>query len=750
MENSLLNRILQIKEFVLPNLSQLPQLNTSLKENPGFWNLTGGLGDEYPLISPYLTCNDKQEITTLEDNEIFQIAERLKNQAASDQNRKLMYKAALCYALVGVFGSTVETKRKCFEALNDLFKVDGLLADQPLQIICSNRTKPMPFDSTDLDFYKIVWSWTLVGKDKVEEYEKQRQDHILNGDTPPKIVQAFSLLGLVDSNTLDEKAIREACSQCKNQIIAIASLQGEQIPNNPLIKNFDAAVATLVDYLKLEQFNYEERIEPLKTSVTEKVKESISDQSAHLDICEKINKLTEELSHIAQLIKTNDSYLKPEIIEQHVGKKDPSDARFSAEIDTQKTADEFLSLIMVKILKIKKDGQELYNRIQNLERLTETDVNTLTACSSDIDSILNFLTKAKVYDFVKKYFSDPKVEADLNSLQLQLDQIKNKYGLDIKNRAAAIIALSKKLSAEPTNTSDSNLLKQLIEKQENQAEIAKSLLWLNALDSYASQLILQTHKTVTAQLQQSLTNYQTLVTQSLTELTKQYQEQLLSKITALKGKYQHCKTAIAEVETKINTLNYDLVANLKTIEASIPDPQEYQAIQALLPPKEQQNLWDNTEIRTTLAELEQLKADTDARYNKCHRSSPSIVIDAETFNDLLRIIATEKAAYEGQRWKHHADRHESLSRLNTEIETLTADTSISAKERTTALLKKIHAEELQTAQSHERIGFFGKYRYCRLQKMYLKILHDFKQFDTFEFRNDNDDNERHSKRCLGA
>lgn len=71
--------------------------------------------------------------------------------------------------------------------------------------------------------------------------------------------------------------------------------------------------------------------------------------------------------------------------------------------------------------------------------------------------------------------------------------------------------------------------------------------------------------------------------------------------------------------------------------------------------------------------------------------------------------------------KHHQDRQDSLARLTQKIEALDGQEGTNEK-RFAALYLAVQQEEIVTAQSHLKVGFFGSWRPCRLQTVYAEIL----------------------------
>lgn len=69
---------------------------------------------------------------------------------------------------------------------------------------------------------------------------------------------------------------------------------------------------------------------------------------------------------------------------------------------------------------------------------------------------------------------------------------------------------------------------------------------------------------------------------------------------------------------------------------------------------------------------------------------------------------------------HHRERHASLARLGQKIIDLDGHTS---DDRFEQLLAAIRQEEQFTKASHKKVGFFGDWRPCQLEKMYKDVIH---------------------------
>ena len=139
----------------------------------------------------------------------------------------------------------------------------------------------------------------------------------------------------------------------------------------------------------------------------------------------------------------------------------------------------------------------------------------------------------------------------------------------------------------------------------------------------------------------------------------------------------------------------------------------------------------STTIRQQLVQLKNYSQSLNEMLIAVRKTMNEQALGRIKFNTLRERIHQETTGYRAL-GAHHQDRMDSLDRLAARIEELCTNNELPASERYSKLLEQIHLEETSTAASQKRIGFFGSYRTCRLQKIYLKIINEFAWDDPYK------------------
>ena len=157
---------------------------------------------------------------------------------------------------------------------------------------------------------------------------------------------------------------------------------------------------------------------------------------------------------------------------------------------------------------------------------------------------------------------------------------------------------------------------------------------------------------------------------------------------------------------------------------------EVENLLSTLPAHTEEVAYLNQSVMQQVTQLTQTQVQFKATCSYVRTKADEAVLNTWKYTTLKRRVQKERMLYDAQ-GDHHQDRKDSLDRLLSKIATLDKNNKISPKDRFIQLLKDIHLEEMATAKSHEKIGFFGKWRPCRLQKMYLKIINEFATDDPY-------------------
>ena len=226
---------------------------------------------------------------------------------------------------------------------------------------------------------------------------------------------------------------------------------------------------------------------------------------------------------------------------------------------------------------------------------------------------------------------------------------------------------------------------------------------------------------------QQLETIQTKLSNSLARLQAQIKMTIERQYSSLSLRYTEVQTVFNELLSHKNQFKFadwetNVTATLQRQETLIA---EYQN---LIPQLLAIPYLESSFIAPIRQQLNKNKLNLEQQNStiKVVNTERNLVIGQYT--TLRSRIFNDKKRYESI-GEHHLDRLNSLERLVLQIDSLDISDNFTIKERIEKLLVQVHLEEMSTANSHRRLGFFTSLRLCRLQKIYLQILSDFSKLD---------------------
>ncbi|MFA6303112.1 MAG: hypothetical protein WC627_08285 [Legionella sp.] len=294
-------------------------------------------------------------------------------------------------------------------------------------------------------------------------------------------------------------------------------------------------------------------------------------------------------------------------------------------------------------------------------------------------------------------------------------------GLDEEFRAKAMRSIlgttyNKNL---PTTHLLNSHLKRKMQSDQNLLEILT--LILEGMKNSEIPIRVTAKELVPAPVMMSFDNLENSLNEKRIELKLQIDNEIQNSLNAVSKSYEEAMKLIENINKNQNLLDFDIGKNFEELQSKV---QEFEDLFKKLPVNSIHSNVVDAKFKKMLSELNINKTEFTKHYTQIKSLVKETQSAASTYKQLKERIKERIKAYTDQ-GGHHADRGKSTDRLFDQIDIINAANGLSIKQRISALLKQIQVEEIKTAQSHQRIGFFGKWRPCRLQKLYMGIIQEF-------------------------
>lgn len=755
MAKTLIHTILQKVTEGNTALDQFTDLNALLKLNPGVFTHDGGLGDEYEDILPHLTFNGDNHIEAIKEDPIIKVAQKLQQEASTafldNTKHKMTYKAGICFALVAVFSVEIPKQHTAYSALIDILKSDGIIPDAELATLCTEQITPIEANDEYHSTKAIIRTWQLKGKNDVQAFEEQRQQAILKSGSSHNLSESMLLLGLHNVDQLTRSDIELAESTMVEALKNIAGID-PTASENALITKFNEAKTLCSLYMDVKESNLVETVDALATEIDSIKDEEVSQESSHNELVTKINGIKNELQTIV-IIANKDWKEKPALINAKLGNKNSVTNTYALEDRLTALAEAFVANLNQKMDALETSATQLARDIKANSYIPEETINQITDLSQKMTSFLEVTESANM----QTLFNSIAMEIISKNVSFAaqrntLVQAKNDHDETIKRLTNEYLTVSKEEVVKKVYPQTIQKFLETIGQINQSIAANKSALnGLAQLDNYSKTIAESTIvQDDAAKTYDGLVDLLNTNVQQLNDALVGHEDNLnqLYEQTADQGRvilqqYQDVLKFIDTLKQNMDQEGFDWQESLKLLEDIIPDNKKTEEWIAALPNNIENVNSAISDLKTQLETLEkqlsvqnnwvqtkaseyQKKKDLAAQYSIEPSDFTENAESVEKYDKFIDSIMLKKFNYIKQ-GKHNKARFASLERLQAAIDKIDANTDLSLDDRMFQIVETVRIELDTTAKSHHKIGFFGKYRDCRLQKVYQSIIDEYQQ-----------------------
>lgn len=343
-------------------------------------------------------------------------------------------------------------------------------------------------------------------------------------------------------------------------------------------------------------------------------------------------------------------------------------------------------------------------------RLSEIDVHLNWL--SDLDAHSKQLAEEEIGRNVLSQTSSEQVAAALSSVILGLDE-------EFQVKAMKSILGTNYNKNLPIEHLLNGYIKRKVQSDQNILEVLT--LIFEGIKSSEIPLQVTAKELVPAPVMMTYDNVERSLQEKQIELKQQVDSAIHNNLNAVIKSYEETMKLIETINKNQNLLDFDIGNKFEELQSKVG---EFEDLFKKLPVTSINLKVVDPKFKKMLDVLNINKTELTKHHTQLKSLVKETQSAATTYKQLKERIKDRVKAYTDQ-GGHHDDRGKSTDRLIDQIDIINRSNGLSIKQRVSALLKQIQVEEIKTAQSHERIGFFGKWRPCRLQKMYMGIIQEF-------------------------
>ncbi len=706
MADSLIKIILLQANKLNAKMEDFVELNELLRsETTGhLWNYQNlvGLGrDKYNLIKDSFVF-DKALIVGINEDNLIQHANGLKSKIAGVNDQTMAYQAAICFALVAVYGHKVSNKLQAYGNLAFLYK--SHLRDRETKQLCDSFCAPIaPQKEVLIPTSRIVWSWvTSIGK--VFEYETNRHQVVLGKPITMSIKKAHFLLGLNQEEGLDKEKIKEAAQYCREKLKSFSKRSDEEL--NTLLKNFEQAEKQLLDYVQFMEFDKQQTW--LKSEIDKIQTLSIPEQNVFMGAQKVLFEQTLFLQKIVSSIAVEAPYVTPEIIQQRLGSKDDPMALYPAQ--------QFLVLETQRYWRILANQcDSLVNESQSLP----DTIDALTAFCNRLESLLAIVDDLESKRDIAVVLPDLSQKKEkLFSCVAEVKQKLERRKQEIKNTLNSFLTTEEFNLSELHPVTNAAEVEPFIQQQKNKIQqIEDKLKWISSLKEqekrFAQECCPSKFDNLANHLGKIKSDIENATKNTIADLNRNFKD------TADRHLKDYDELLLA-IKTPRTNLPFAWLKNLRDLSDEARCLHSaYSLFRTQFPATCQNQTWVEPDVVERVTAVEKKKEDVSTAMATFKKQMDQSNLDDIKYLWIKKRLKQEIAVYMAKGNHHHPDRLNSLKVIE---ECMAEYEKSTAKGSFAYFINNIKNEKAWTALSHQKIGFLGHFRPCRLQNLYTNII----------------------------